>query len=314
MNISVIIPTTANSVRAPFLMAALNSIFSQSEHRAVPIVVVNGPNYVPDLLATLRSDTRLRVLYREQPGEMGAVVAGRRAVDSAYFGILDDDDIYLPNAFATDIASLNAAPEADAVVTNGFRRTEAGTSLFLDDFSKISSDPLLMMMRQNWLTSAGALFRTDAVGEEFFAEAPTMLEYTYIGLRLALTRKLRFTDTPTFIKQDLLADAITRSSAYVTLQPRALEHIMTLTLPPKVKYHLKRKLAASRHHVSTLELSERRLRPAWRAHLESMGSLYGLRYLPFTRHLVRAAISSQPTATMFVTAIMGNADLIPIGW
>jgi glycosyltransferase involved in cell wall biosynthesis len=307
MDISVIIPTTAKELRGPFLVAALDSLFAQSAHRAVPIVVVNGTSYVPDLLRALQSDKRLRVIYREEPGEMAALAAGRRIVDTEYFGVLDDDDLYLPNALAVRVAALQETPAAAAVITNGHRRTAAGESLLLENFGQISADPLTQLMRQNWMTPPGALFRTASVGAEIFAEAPTMLEYTYFGLRLASTGTLRFVDVPTFIKQDLLADAITRTNEYVMLQPRALEYMMTLALPRGVQRRLGQKLAASHHHVSALELSQGHLGPAWRAHLKSLRSLYGLRYLSYTRHLLGSAgrvtmVSGAATATLLAAA------------
>lgn len=287
MDISVIIPTTANKTRGPFLTAAIDSLFAQSEHRAVPIIVINGASFVPELLAALRADTRLRVLYREEPGEMAALVAGRQSVDTEYFGVLDDDDLYLPNAFAVRIGALRGAAQADAIVTNGFRRTAGGDELLLEEFGKIGDDPLGMLMRQCWMTPAGALFRTAAIGAEFFAVAPAMLEYTYIGLRIALSGKICFADQPTFIKQDLLVDAITRSNEYALRQPQAIEQLMaTLALPPAIHRQLKEKLAASCHHASTIELRERRLYRAWRAHLRSLQSVHGLRYLSYTRHLL----------------------------
>jgi hypothetical protein len=307
MDISVIIPTTAKELRGPYLVAALDSLFAQSAHRAMPIVVVNGTSYVPDLLRALQSDKRLRVIYREEPGEMAALAAGRRIVDTEYFGVLDDDDLYLPNAFAIRVAALQKAPSADAVITNGYCRTAAGESLLLDNFAQISADPLAQLMHRNWMTPPGVLFRTASVGADIFAEAPTMLEYTYFGLRIASAGKLCFVDVPTFIKQDLLADAITRTNEYVTLQPRALEQMMRLALPHGVQRRLGQKLAASHHHVSAQELSQGHLGLAWRAHLKSLQSLYGLRYLSYTRHLlgpaVRAAmISGTAIATLLATA------------
>ena len=306
MDISVVIPTTANARRGPYLLGALNSLYEQSEHRVRPIVVVNGGSSAPDVLTALRSDARLRLLYREQADEMAAVIAGRRIVDTEYYGVLDDDDLYLPNACAVRIAALRADPPADAVVTNGFRRTLAGDSPFVDDFEKIDADPLGMAMHQSWMISAGAMFRSDAIGEEFFRDAPSMAEYTYLGLRIALTRKLRFAAAPTFIKQDLLPDAITRSRAYVMAQPSAVQTLMTLALPPHIQRELKRKLSSSHHSVSSLELSTGNLNRAWRAHLQSLRLRSGLRYMSYSFHLIRATIANPNVLPMLIGASLGD--------
>jgi hypothetical protein len=286
-------------------------------HRAVPIVVVNGARYVPELLRKLQSDKRVRVLYREEPGEMAALAAGRGMVDTEYFGVLDDDDLYLPNALALRVAALQEAPHANAVVTNGLQRTTAGDSILLENFGMIGADPLMSLMSQNWMMPPGVLFRTASVGAEYFIAAPTMLEYTYFALRLASTGEVRFVDVPTFIKQDLLADAITRTAEYVTLQPRAIASMMTLPLPRAVQDRLKQKLAAARHHVSALELDRGALRSAWFAHLMSLNSLYGLRYLPYTRHLLapiaRATAKRWRTVATVLAAAAASVEFLASG-
>ncbi len=308
MDISVIIPTTAKQLRAPFLLAALDSLFAQSEHRAIPIVVVNGSSFVPSLLQRLQNDRRVRVLYRAEPGEMAALAAGRQMVDTPYFGVLDDDDLYLPNALTLRVAALEEAPSANAVVTNGFLRTKAGNTLYFSAFGKAAGDPLMHLLSDNWMTPAGSLLRTAAVDADYFTTAPAMLEYTYFGLRLASTGEVRFTDVPTFIKQDLLADAITRTPEYVTLQPRAIEYLLTLPLPGAVQHRLRQKLTAAHHHVSALELGRGALRQAWRAHLKSLNSLYGLRYLSYTRHLMASSARTAMTYGRAVATVLAAAE------
>jgi len=53
-SISVIVPTTVSLERAPLLWRALRSLQEHQHHVIVPIVVVNGTRYLPEVLESLR--------------------------------------------------------------------------------------------------------------------------------------------------------------------------------------------------------------------------------------------------------------------
>ena len=53
-----------------------------------------------------------------------------------------------------------------------------------------------------WLASCGGLYRTSMVDVRAFAGLPRFLEWTYLGLKLASTRRMFFLDQPTFRVHD----------------------------------------------------------------------------------------------------------------
>lgn len=287
MNISVIVPTIASLARRTSLYAAVDSLLNQDAARILPIVVANGDRYDPELIATLKADRRIRYLYREEGNLPQAIAAGRISVDTECFGILDDDDLYLRNAAAVRLSAFHEDPSADVVVTNGFDRTNQGDTLRIDDICCMAADPALALMTFQWLPSAAAgLYRTASIGPDFFSKAPRFLEWTYVALRVALTRRIKFINTPTFVLDKRTPDSLSKSDDYLFGMPGAIAQIMSLNPPERVLRQLKRKYCAALHQVSMQALSERRLGEAWRAHMASLNSPHGLRYLSYTRHLV----------------------------
>jgi hypothetical protein len=71
--------------------------------------------------------------------------------------------------------------------------------------------------------------------------------------------------------------------------PEAIGKMMALNPPNRIKRRLVRKYAASLHALSDWERADGNYHAAWRYHLKSLLSPYGIRYLSYTRHLVRFA-------------------------
>src|SRR5262245_51696166 len=118
--VSVIIPTLARPERVPGLMRAIDNVTSQAGGLGLPIVVVNGPFAAPALRESLARRQDLRLITLAEPGLPRALRAGRAAVETAYFCVLDDDDELLPEALAIRLGAFEADPRADVVVTNGY--------------------------------------------------------------------------------------------------------------------------------------------------------------------------------------------------
>src|SRR5271156_2304964 len=93
--ISIIIPTLVAVERTDLLMRAINSVLTDQGSTVVPIVVANGNRFAPEVLAALKSRRDIRYLYREEGDVVAARLAGRKLVDTEFFGALDDDDEFL---------------------------------------------------------------------------------------------------------------------------------------------------------------------------------------------------------------------------
>ncbi len=291
--ISVIIPTCADASRAPLLWRAIGSLLSNQDDLVLPVVVVNGSRYLSEALNDLRQRRDIRCIYREEAGTTGARLAGRRAIDTEFFGMLDDDDEYLPGAAKVQIRPLLRDPSIDVVVTNGYRRENGRDALNFPEFSTFQLNPLRSLIESPWLNSGGLLCRSDTVSSSYF-EVPRSMELTYMAMKLALSRKLQFLDTPTYRWHRETSEPQSRSKRYMEGAPEAIRKMLALNPPAEIARLLERKYAASLHFLSDWERTDGNYSAAWRYHLRSLFSPYGIKYFPYTRHLVRFFQELQP--------------------
>jgi len=251
----------------------------------LPVVAVNGSSFLPEVLDELRQRRDIRCIYMEEPGTTGARLAARRVVDTEFFGMLDDDDEYLPGGAKVQLGPLLGDASIDAVVTNGYRRENGEDTLNFSAFSTFDQDPLGSLMEWPWVNSGGLLCRSETVSSSYF-EVPRSMELTYMAMKLVLSRKLRFLDTPTYRWHRDAPEQLSRSKYYMEGMPNGISRMMALKPPARVKRLLARKYVASLHTLSEWERMEGNYRAAWRYHLRSLRSYYGIKYLPYTRLLV----------------------------
>jgi glycosyltransferase involved in cell wall biosynthesis len=283
--VSVIIATTATAQRAAFLSRALLSLLNEQADTVVPIVVVNGPHCAPEVVQSLRRRPDIRCIYLDEGGLPGARIAGRNAVDTEFFGLLDDDDEYLPTAVETRLRPLIIDNSFDVVVTNGYRHQNDRDVIAFREFATFEVDPLGRLMDHSWLTSAGGLFRTQSVQLEYF-DVPAYMEMTYMAMKLALNRKLIFLDIPTYRLHGNTPDSLSASEHYVRREPEGIRKMLALNPPARIKRCLRQKHTASLHDISDFERRRGNYLAAWRYHVKSLLSPYGIRHLPYTRHLM----------------------------
>lgn len=291
--ISVIIPTCADATRASLLWRAMGSLLSDQDGLVLPVVVVNGTRYLPEALNALRRRRDIRCIYREEAGTTGARLAGRRAIDTEFFGMLDDDDEYLPGAAKIQISPLLEDPSIDVVVTNGYRRENGRDAVHFPEFSKFQLNPLRSLMDWPWLNSGGLLCRSETVSSSYL-EVPRSMELTYMAMKLALSRKLRFVDTPTYRWHRDTPELQSSSKRYMEGAPEAIGRMLALNPPAEIGRLLQRKRAASLHFLSDWERTDGNYDAAWRYHLRSLLSRSGIKYFPYTRHLVRLFQELEP--------------------
>jgi glycosyltransferase involved in cell wall biosynthesis len=284
--VSVIVPTTASAERAPLLERALRSLQEHQHRLVVPIVVVNGTRYVPGVLESLRQRRNSRCLYLKNDSHTGARLAGRQAVDTEFFAFLDDDDEFLPDAVERQLDAVAGDPSVDVLITNGYRHESGQDFVQLTDVASLQRDPLGGLMKFSWLHSSGALFRTDRISSDYM-QGPAAMELTYLALKLVLTRTLRFLDVPTYRWYRGTPESLSAMKEYRASGPAAILEMLKLNPPTHIKRCLRQKYAAILHYLSEAERRDGCYRAAWRYHLRSLSSPYGIPYLLYTRHLLR---------------------------
>lgn len=292
VSVSVIMPTEARSDRAELLGRALASVCSQQGVRPIPIVVVNGPAADPALVAELVRARDVQLVRLEAADLPSALRAGRNLVRSPYFAELDDDDELLPGALAARVEVMEAHPDVDVVVTRGYVDHLGHRELNLPSVERVQADPIRSLLDYNWLSPCAGLFRTATIGTEYFAEIPPYLEWTYLGLRFALERRIRFVDRPTWVYRADTPRSLSKAPGYVLQQSVSLERLLALSLPKDVRRRFELRRRSALHAAAGLELHAGRPWAAWRWHLRSLAAAGGWRYALYTRRLVYALLRS----------------------
>lgn len=284
--IDILIVTLCTKRRAATLRRAVDTTLSQLGVRARVIIVVNGTQYDGSLFAALRRTPRVRVHYQKEPSIFLARRCARAHVTAPFFGFLDDDDHLLPGALRARVEALASDPSAVAVVSNGYLAHGDVEAPVLRDIPEIRRDPLLSLMRSNWLATASALFRTASVPAEFFDATIRSIDMTYLAFRVALKGKVLFIDVPTYRKTHS-PDSISLTEEWALPAIATLTKMLAYEMPAPVRRSLRRKCARAAHEVSNIYRRRGEAREAWRYHLRSLREPWGmLAYALYTRRLL----------------------------
>lgn len=282
MDVTIIIPSTCERSRARTLQRAAESLVSQRGVVPKILIVANGSRIDPQVVQDACALSCVVVEQQTEGSLPNAMRYGVSRVQTAYFGFLDDDDEYLQHALALRVATLEANPEVDVVVTNGYECDNGADQLRVRLPERAASDPLRALVVENWLASCGGLFRTDRVSTEYFDGITRYYEWTLLAYRLASTRRIAFVDIPTFRVHNS-PNSLSKSRAFREAEFTVLEQIMSMALPSDVKRALRAKVGRAHHGLASLCLSEGRRDLAIRHHLRSLISPSGLRYLNYSR-------------------------------
>ncbi len=294
--VTVIMPTLARAARAARLHRALSSVLEQTGVRPVAVVVVNGAERDANLVESVERMKDVRVISTEAAHIGDALVAGRRQVETPWFAELDDDDILLPHALSRRVQYLAESSPAAAVVTNGWAEGRGGRHPVIQDIESVARDPLNALARGLWLSPGGALFRTDAIGAEIFADVPRYLEWTCVALRLARSHRLAFLDTPTFVHYEDAPDGEWGSPECKLGLPRAMQRLLAREVPATLRDTFLQRLASACNAAAILEKERGRRRQAWRWHLRCL-ACGGWRYAGFTRRLLGTSTTRADAAS-----------------
>ncbi len=286
-SVSVIIRTLAEGRRRDAIYRALDSITRQQGVNAIPIIVANGDRFDPSLLAELKARRDVRFHYLEQGSLPAAIRQGRTMVNTPYFCFLDDDDEYLPGGLQGRVALLLKHDAVDVVVGGGYRLVgdRRGTSGWKKG-DPSSHDPLRELLVDNWLAPCAAVFRTSRFGVDFFLDAPEYFEWTYLAFKLCVMRRVMFVDLPGHVMHDTEQSA-SKSNSYRLAEASVLENILRLDLPGDVLSTLRQKYGAALHESADHYRKLKQHAYAWRFHLKSMLQPGGIRYVSYTRKLLR---------------------------
>jgi hypothetical protein len=303
--VTVIIPTMAVSARASSLFRAADAVRQQDASCRIT-VVVNGQKRDRNVMSRLRQ-ADIEVVSLQEGNLVKALAAGVESVQTEYFSVLDDDDILLPDACRRRLAYMDAHPEADVLVTPGYKQfTDGRTERIPARFN--SGDPLASLFESNWLAPCGAIYRRSRVGAEYFADMPRYLEWTFLAYRIIRERSVHFCvedPVPHFTMFDT-AGSESQKLEYVLAMPANISRMRDRSLPRHVRHLLEDKFAGALHSAATRCMTSARMKDAWRFHLRCLGKWHGIQYLPFTRHLMLATLRSVFAKRVRTTGILSD--------
>jgi len=183
---------------------------------------------------------------------------------------------------------LRNSPDCDVAVSNGWREVDGRREAMRTDMNGVAALPLETLLKQNWLASCSAAYRSASIGAEYFEQLHGFAEWTWLGYRLCLTGKkfgvvtehdYVIHDTPQSLSKDGK-----NSRAYVELFKRMLSQ-----QPPKAaRRRIRAKLGATYHDLSVEAIAAGRLSEATRFHFQSLGLPDGLQYMLYARRILVA--------------------------
>jgi glycosyltransferase involved in cell wall biosynthesis len=271
------------------LWRAIESVLAQDVD-VEPIVVANGSQHDPALLAEIRGDSRLRVEFLEEGNLAAAQHYGRSLVSRPYFSFLDDDDEYLPGALRTRAEPLLTDPDIDVVATNGV--WSGSDEPHIRETHGIDEDPMGTLLRSNWLASCGGLFRTATVSESIFGDDVQYFEWTMVGFRIAAAGlRVRFLDVSTY-RLNETEHSLSRSDAYFEAEPGFLEDLLKYPLEPRYIDQIRRKRVSSLHTLAERSVRRGEMGRAWSYHLRSLRGRHGIRHVLYSRRLVLCTLGA----------------------
>lgn len=282
--VTVIIPTLCSANRAESLKRGLRSIFDNqcsTEAAVCVLVVVNGSSVDEPTFAFLQKQERVKILRLNQPGVAKAQRVGRNAVDTRYFCFLDDDDELVSHSLAWRIEALERNRDIDVLVADGYRN-ENGVDLPCNSLPGLDEDPHECLLRANWLASCAALFRTASVRASLWDGVSDYYEFTIIAHALALESKIQF-DARFGYRIHFTPGSASQSTAFRVAEISALEKILAMPLPKKIRRGVEAKLGNA-HHIEADQLLRSGTRTAaWRHHQRSLVCPDGHRFVLYTR-------------------------------
>lgn len=285
-SVSVVIPTMAAKERELPLRRAIESIRRSSTTKIRIIAVVNGTRSDPEICRWLSAQPDIHCEYISAASAPLAVRRGRELVQTPFFSFLDDDDEYLSGGTDLKRAAFTNSAGTDLVISSGFWNIGGIDEPILTSLDHIPSTPLECLFEYNWLYSCNALFRSDSILPEFFADPHPYGEWTWLAYKLGLAgKKIAVINQATFRINDT-PGSLSKSDSYYSAYQALYRRMMALAPPAEIARTIRVRMSADWHDQSDRALLRGERLQAFSLHLKSLTLPGGLKYLPYTRRLL----------------------------
>lgn len=295
--LTIVIPTTCSIARGPCLLRAIDSVKRATDLPVRVLVIANGPAVSTVVLEKVRERPEVVVLRQDEGSYPKAVALGRMNVYTKFFGVLDDDDEFMPGALGRRIDVLLKDLDADVAVSNGMREIAGVLSPMHPGLSGIEENPLRALLHANFLASCAAVFRSGSVGPEFFQQPQGYAEWTWLGFKLCIAgRKFRPIDAYDYIVHDTPA-SLSKSAAYHRSYVSLYDRMLSNSLPTWARRRIHAKRCAAYHELSVRALDRGEISESLSMHWRSLRPPHGLRYFLYGRHIAKRALPFRKRVT-----------------
>ena len=172
--VTVVIPTAG---RPRLAVRAVESALAQTVHDLEVMVVLDGPDRATATAIGAIDDPRLRQLQRPRRGGPGAARnSGVRAASTRWIAFLDDDDLWIPDKLALQLAAAEASGLAHPIVSGKVRVSDGpGATRVWPRRLPRAREPLgdYLLVRRSLFWGEGLVHTSTLLAErELFDELP----------------------------------------------------------------------------------------------------------------------------------------------
>jgi len=197
--VSVVIPAYN---AAPYIAAALGSVFTQTLCCSEVFVVNDGSPDTPALEAALQPyRSRIHYIQQENRGPSGARNAAIGSASGKYVAFLDSDDLWLPKHLSMQVSFLEANPSCQLVYANGvFLRGDVPVGVLFDSTPQSLPTDFegLLRERSTVITSSTVVARQALLEVGLFDEQfrrcedyDLWLRLSHAGIGFSFTREIQ---------------------------------------------------------------------------------------------------------------------------
>jgi glycosyltransferase involved in cell wall biosynthesis len=251
------------------------------------VVVANGSNVSPNVLAWLATRSDVRVIRLTSGSHPLARRVGAETADSEFLAFLDDDDELIADTLGARIAEFRRHPEVDVLITDGLRINGSSVTRIFPPPPARHPDLIRTMMQAGW--GAGALtLRLRNIDLAAFDPSFRHLEWTLTVLDLASRYRFAYLDLPTYRYYENTPNSLSKMRDHNLAAPEVWRRLSRSYAGTSYESTVRRRYGVE-CHGGAYEYARRGLmRDAWRLHAESLMTPGGLAFLWFSAWLLLA--------------------------
>ncbi len=283
---TVVIASLCDDARSDLLKRACESVRAMAGGFDYSIIVVaNGSRVSASVLEWLAARPDVQVIRLQSGSYPLARRVGAEISGSEFLGFLDDDDELIPNTLERKVAHFRQHPEVDVLVTDGLRVGVLETTNIFPPPQARCGDLVQTMMHTGWGACALTI-RNRKVNLSAFDPDFRQMEWTLTALLLARHYRVGYLDEPTYRYFETTPNSLSKSAEHKFAAPEVWRRLSKEFGGTPYEAAVRRRYGKECHAASYEYARNGKIWEAWRLHAESLRSLGGVAFLPFSIKLL----------------------------